>query len=324
MKAMILAAGLGTRLRPLTLERAKPAVPLLGEPLVRRLMRKLQTLGVSDFRLNLHHLPDTIETLFEDASQNNFQVSFSFEEEILGTAGGLKANEAFFGNETFIMANGDIVLDLPLEQALIYHRKTGALATLVLHPQDPPFRHTPVRLDEDGLVVNFKDAVLGARALPDAYVFTGVHIIEPEIFHYIPPKKFHEINAQVYPAALRDGRRVCGFPVLHGYWNDLGTPFRYIEAQRDLFVLSRDKHPQLLSTAASVDSQAVIGPFVTVDSGCRLEAGSHSENAILWEGVTVARNARLSNCIIGKNVRVTGSCSDKVVTRYGEVPIARY
>ena len=115
MKAMILTAGLGTRLRPLTLERAKPAIPLLEKPLVVRLITKLLRDDVTAFRLNLHHLPDTIETIFRCPQWADLAVSFSYESQILGTAGGLKANESYFHSGAFLMVNGDIVMDFPLE-----------------------------------------------------------------------------------------------------------------------------------------------------------------------------------------------------------------
>ena len=156
MKAMILAAGLGTRLRPLTLERAKPAIPLLGKPLIIRLIEKLMQQGATDFRLNLHHLPHTIENLFQSPPWDSLPVSFSHEPRILGTAGGLKANEAFFDQGTFLMVNGDIVLEFSLEEAIAFHRDRKALATLVLYPQQEPYRHSPIRVDDEGHFRHFK------------------------------------------------------------------------------------------------------------------------------------------------------------------------
>ena len=121
MKAMILAAGLGTRLRPLTLERAKPAIPLMGKPILIRLIKSFMEQGATNFRVNLHHLPHTIERIFETPAWQDLPVSFSHEPRILGTAGGLKANESFFDQETFLMVNGDIVLDFPLAEAVAFH-----------------------------------------------------------------------------------------------------------------------------------------------------------------------------------------------------------
>ena len=321
MKAMILAAGLGTRLRPLTLERAKPAIPLLGKPLVIRLLEKLAQHGATDFRLNLHHLPRTIEDLFQDDPWDSLPVSFSYEPHILGTAGGLKANEAFFDQGTFLMVNGDIVMEFPLEEAVAFHRQREALATLVLYPQQAPYRHSPIRIDEEGRFRNFKGIWPGGNPRVETYVFTGVHILEPEIFRFIPEGQFYEINDQVYLHALRNGMNVYGFPV-EGYWNDLGDPKRYLEAQKAMFTREASTLPVYISPDASLDDRVAFRPFVSVGPGCVLERDCFVENSILWDEVCVRSRASVRNSIVGANMTVEGDCIDRIVTRNGEVPIA--
>jgi NDP-sugar pyrophosphorylase family protein len=322
MKAMILAAGLGTRLRPLTLEKAKPAIPLVGVAVVVRLIQTLMDQGVTKFRLNLHHLPQTIEQVFEASPRDSLPVSFSYEPEILGTAGGLKANESFFDDPTFVMANGDIFIDFPLEKAVAFHREKGALATLVLFRQDPPYRYLPVQIDEEGRLCNFKDARTPVgRLRPEAFVFTGIHILEPEIFEFIPGGCFYEINDQVYPTALKSGRQVLGFPV-EGYWNDLGDPGRYLAAQRDLLIRSGRVPPVHVSPAASISSTAGLGRYVSVEAGSILEDNSFLENDILWENVLVRSGVRIRNCIAGSGVTIESECVDRIVTRHGEALLA--
>ncbi len=173
MKAMILAAGLGTRLRPLTLERAKPAIPVIGKPLVVRLIEQLMKNGADSFRLNLHHLPDTVETVFRSAPAGDLPVSFSYEPEILGTAGGVKANESFFDQGTFLLVNGDIIMDFSLGEALEFHRRRKALATLILYPQSHPYVYFPVRIDENGVLNHFKGIQDTSTPHQAAYVFAG-------------------------------------------------------------------------------------------------------------------------------------------------------
>jgi len=319
-KAMILAAGLGTRLRPLTLECPKPAMPLLGKPIVARLVEKLMEYGVDGFRLNVHHLPDSVERIFQSPPWDHLPVSFSYEKEILGTAGGLKANEAFFDQGTFLMVNGKIVMDLPLQQALEFHRERKALATLILYPQSQPYRWFPVRIDEEYRLRNFKGAAQGGELRPQAYVFTGIHILEPEIFAFIPPGVFYEINDQVYPAAMQCGKRVFGFPV-EGYWQEPSNPSRYLETQEDLFLRS-GKAPWIdVHAGAHIDERASLGPFVSIGPGCVVEGPSSVQNAILWEGVHVKRGSSVKNSVLGSGVIVDRDCVDKVVTRNGEVPL---
>ncbi len=321
MKAMILAAGLGTRLRPLTLEIAKPAVPLLGKPLVVRLIEKLAGEGVSDFRLNLHHLPGSLEAVFRNPRWGGLPVSFSYEAEILGTAGGLKANESFLRDGTFLMANADIVMDFSLREAIAFHRKHAALATMILYPQEPPFRYFPVRIDREGRLRNFKGMCPGGDLRPETYVFTGVHILEPRIFRYIPDGRFCEINDEVYPAALAQGERIFGYPV-KGYWNDLGDPARYLGAQKDLLLREGSTSHTCLSADARIADSATVGPFVSAGDGCVIEPGGRVEDSILWENVRIKSNAVVRHCVIGSDVTLEGDCSGRVVTRNGEAPIA--
>jgi NDP-sugar pyrophosphorylase family protein len=321
MKAMILAAGLGTRLRPLTLEIAKPAAPLLCKPLALRLIEWLTREGATDFRLNLHHLPDSIREVFRTTPWDALPVSFSYEPEILGTAGGLKANEAFLRGETFLMANADIVADFSLQEALAFHRKRGALATLILYRQEPPFRYFPVRIDQECRLRNFKGMCPGGALRPDTYVFTGVHILEPAIFQYIPDGRFCEINDEVYPGALANGEKILGFPV-KGYWNDLGDPARYLEAQRDLF-LRMGSEPRICSSVdVEIASDATVGPFVSLGKGCVIEAGTVVENAVLLDHVVVRKGSAVRNCIIGPGVEANGRYDTKVITRTAEALIA--
>lgn len=320
MKAMILAAGLGTRLRPLTLERAKPAVPLIGKPIVVRLIEKLLENGVTAFRLNLHHLPDTVEAIFRSAPASHLPVSFSYEPEILGTAGGLKANESFFDQGTFLLVNGDIVVDFPLRDALDFHRRKKALATLILYPQSAPYVYFPVRMDEQGHLTHFK----GIRdvSLPDqtAYVFTGIHILESEIFRFIPPGKFWEINDQVYPEAIKSGERIFGFPV-EGYWSDLGDQGRYLSTQKDVFHRMGNEGGTFFSPHARRSASSLVGPHVSVGAGSVLESDTLVKNSILWENVRIKSGSRIANCIIGSSVTIEGEHSNKVITRNGEAPI---
>jgi mannose-1-phosphate guanylyltransferase len=321
MKAMILAAGLGTRLRPLTLERPKPAMPLLGKPIVARLVEGLMQLGVTEFRINLHHLPDTVRGIFRADPWDKLPVSFSYEEQILGTAGGLKANEAFFDEGTFLMVNGKIVMAFPLKEAIRFHQQRRALATLVLVRQQPPYRWFPVRIDEEGRLQNFKGARPVAEPRPEAYVFTGIHIIEPEIFRFIPPGIFYEINDQVYPAAMEQGLPVYGFPV-EGYWGEPSNPWRYLEVQRDLFEASQSHAAVYVSPDARISPAARLGPFVSIGAGSVVEDNATIENAILWENVHVRGGATLKTCVIGSDVIVAGACIDKVITRNGEADLA--
>ncbi|MEW6347876.1 MAG: NDP-sugar synthase [Thermodesulfobacteriota bacterium] len=320
MKAMILAAGLGTRLRPLTLEIAKPAIPVLGKPLVVRLVENLLGVGVTAFRLNLHHLPHTIERMFASPPYVELPVSFSYEPNILGTAGGLKANESFFDTDVFLMANGDIIADFPLHEAIAFHRSRKPAATMILYPQSPPYRHTPIRIDQDFRIRDFKGRASGGDLQPETYVFTGIHVLDPGIFSFIPAGVFHEINDQVYPLLMDAGHEILGFPV-NGYWNDLGDPARYLEATRDLLRFSgRDRY---VSGEAEVRTGADAGGGAVIEAACVLEEGARVRDSILWKRVTVKEGVHVSNCIVAADTVVTHNCAGKIITRNGAEAIGR-
>ncbi len=321
MKAMILSAGLGTRLRPLTLERAKPAIPVCGKPLILRTLEHLSVQGISSFRLNLSWMPHSIMRLFGNQRAVNGEVSFSQEPQILGTGGGLKANQSFFQSDTFLMVNGDILFDFHIKQAINFHLKNRPLATLLLAPQNPPFRFTPLRMDHDLNIISFLDTPNALDQTSETFVFTGIHIIEPDIFKYIEHGVFQEIISQAYKRALKDGRRVLGYRV-DGYWNDLGSPPGYLQAVQDVlsgrlgdlptdsFIAGNSRiHPEALTRNCSLES------------GCILGAGSKVINSIVWEDSVIAEDSEVVNCIIGSGVNVTGIHKQEVITLNGHLSI---
>ncbi len=310
MKAMILAAGYGTRLRPLTYERAKPSVPLFGVPLIRRICAKLNGFGVDQFRINLHHLPETIERVFDASSEH---ISFSYEPEILGTAGGLKANDTFFRDGTFLMVNGDVLFDLDLAGAIRFHRSSGAAATLVMVPQRPPFPHYQIKIAGDGGLLHFKGDWSGGEPLPETYVFTGIHILEPEILDAIPPGRYSEINDEVYPRLLAHDGRVKAFPAA-GYWNDLGTPLSYLSAQRWLY--GADSESGIRIGDKSVCAGELMG-CSSVGNECRVEEGAVVSDSILWDNVVVKREITVDSCIVGSGVVLDRHVKSQVITTSG-------
>jgi NDP-sugar pyrophosphorylase family protein len=177
-----------------------------------------------------------------------------------------------------------------------------------------------VRIDEDYRLRNFKGAAEGGELRPQAYVFTGIHILEPEIFSFIPPGVFYEINDQVYPAAMQIGKRVFGFPV-EGYWQEPSNPARYLETQKDHFMRC-GKTPWIHVPADTrIDERASLGPFVSLGSGCVLEGPCSVADAILWQDVRVKNSALVRNSIVGSGVTIDRDCVDKVVTRNGEVSV---
>jgi len=320
MKAMILAAGHGIRLRPLTLERAKPAIPLLGKPLILIVLEKLEALGVTSSRINLHTLPETIEETLKLTQRNICEVSFSYEPYILGTAGGLKANESFFTDDTFLMVNGDIFFEFDLLKVIDFHVRNKAFATLALYSQQAPYQHTPIRIDSTYRIHSFPRSDQPSEKVGQAYTFTGVTVLSREIFGLIKPNGFSEIVADVYEPAIAKGFKICGYPI-GGYWNDLGTPSRYLSTQREVFRRKKISPTRLIEEGAVVSEPNKIGPYVSIGQGSFIEEDCDIQDSILWEDCRVHRGCKIYHCILGRGVHLEGNFENKVITLNGEIQI---
>ena len=192
MKAMILAAGFGTRLQPLTQTVPKPMVPVLNRPLLERTIELLRLANIQDIAVNVHHLPEQVMAHFGDGSRFGVNLHFSREETIMGTAGGIKAAQEFLDGGTFLVINSDIVVDIDLDRVLQFHRESGSCLTLVVRADDSPEKYAPIEIQPDGRIARF----IGAQA-PNVssgetrrVMFTGIQIMEPEIFSRIPAGNF--------------------------------------------------------------------------------------------------------------------------------------
>jgi NDP-sugar pyrophosphorylase family protein len=226
---MILAAGRGERLRPLTDARAKPALPVLHESLIVRVLKFLRREGVERAIINLHHCPRSIrDALRESRAPGLPEIEFSEEKTLLGTAGGLLKARAFFEKEElFLLANGDCLYDFPLRETVARARRSTAAATLVCTPHSA--EHTAVWRDTEGRVLAFGGAAPEAQAR--ASTFAGVHILRPNIFSEIPGDRPCGIVRDVYLPLLEKSARIEALDA-EGFWEELGTPRRFLEASR--------------------------------------------------------------------------------------------
>lgn len=295
MKAMILAAGLGTRLRPLSLEIPKPVIPVLGQPLCGHAMAFLRENGASSFLLNLHHGPETVREKVTAWAAGRFPVEFTHEPEILGTGGGIGNAREFLAGETFLTANSDAVARFPLGDALARHRGDGSLATLVLFP-DRWKRYTAVRVREDGRITGFGS---GAPAGAYAGFYTGHLIAEPELLDRIPRGRPSCIVRDTLVPLIEAGAPVRAF-MTEGVFLDFGTPGDYLRGTLALLAGREGAtgprafvHPR-----ASIGIGANIGPDAVVEEGASVEAGAVVRRAILWPGAVVPSGATVENGIL--------------------------
>ena len=285
---MILAAGFGTRLFPLTIDRTKPAIPFLGKPLVGYVAEYVAQFGFRDFVVNLHHQPDSVIEALGDGSAFGVKIEYSREEpEILGTAGALANARNLLGDEPFLIVNGKIISDIDIAAAVETHNRSGALATMVLKPNSKREKFTIVDTS-DGYVTGF-----GEMAKPftedeirdtvhDIFtplMFTGIHILEPGVFDYIPPGVFSDIVRDIYRPALAKGEKIAAH-VSDGNWYELSTIPRYLD----------------ISLAMMHEAGVCVG------ENCSIAPDAEVRDSVLWDDVTVAPAANLYRTIIADGV----------------------
>jgi mannose-1-phosphate guanylyltransferase len=221
MKAMLLGAGLGTRLRPITYELPKPIVPVLGEPVMGHILRLLERHGFEQVVANLHHFPDMIRDRFGDGSDYGVELSYKFEQELLGTAGGVRNVRDFFGDETFLIISGDALTDIDLSAFWARHRALGGIGTLALKRVDDPSQLGVVIIAEDGRIQGFQEKPDPAEALSNLGN-CGIYVFEPEIFDHFPEQDFVDWAQDVFPVLLEQDVPFHGHEI-DEYWNDIGS-----------------------------------------------------------------------------------------------------
>ena len=285
MKGMILAAGYGERLWPLTADRTKPAIPVLGMPLVGYVAEYLAQFGIGEVVVNLHHRPDSVKGALGDGRQFGVKLEYVHEPVILGTSGAIDNARHLLEDDTFIVINGKIITDIDLNAALKEHRRRDALATLVLLKNKRRERFSIVET-RDGLVTRFAGmptASLNAAANDEPLMFTGIQILEPRIFDYIPRGVFSHSTVDVYPQAIARGERIVGH-VAEGKWYELSTLQRYLDI-----------------SLALLENEGV-NTYCGLDS-CVSESAEVSES-ILWDSVTIEAGATVRRSVIGDGVRI--------------------
>ncbi len=298
MKAMILAAGYGERLWPLSCDRTKPAFPVLGKPLVGFVAEYLARYGFSDIVVNLHHQPDSVRAALGGGSKFGVRLEYVHEPVILGTSGALDNARSLLEGETFVVVNGKLITDLDLNAALETHRKQNALATLVLLP-NPKYERFSMVETQDGLVSGF-----GGMPAPDSHgqndapplMFTGIHILESRIFDYIPRGVFSHTITDVYLPAMAKGERIAAH-VSAGMWYELSTLKRYLDISLALMKeQGTDVYPGYNSSIAP---------------------GAEVYDTIFWDDVTVESGAYIRRAVLGDGVRISARerIEDAVVVR---------
>jgi NDP-sugar pyrophosphorylase family protein len=285
MRAIVLSAGYGTRLWPLTEDRTKPAIPILGKPLVGYVAEYLAGYGIDEIVVNLHHRPDSVRRALGDGSRFGVKLHYVEEPVILGTSGALDNTRAFFEHETFVVVNGKIITDIDLRSALETHRSANAIATLVLLPNTRRERFSIVQT-EAGRITGFAGMPVADGGDEAPLMFTGIHILEPRIFEYVPRGVFSDSVIDVYPKAMANGE-ILAAHVASGKWRELSTLKRYLDITVELL---EEEGKRLVAGANSI-----IAPSATVSE------------SILWDNVEVSAGARVHHAVLADNVKISAN-----------------
>lgn len=304
MKAMVLAAGRGLRMRPLTLLQAKPVLPVLNRPLLHWTLRRLARAGVRDVVVNLHHLPETVVSALGDGRGLGLRIRYSREDVLLGTGGGPRAVRDVFGDEPFLLVNGDVLLDLDARALFERHRRSGACATLALRPNPDSRAYSPVVTDRRGRILSI--AGRPAPAAGTVSMFASVHVMDPALLTRLHEGVSDSVR-DLYLPLLAEGALLLGVRT-RGAWYDLGRPSLYRDAQLRLLPRGRS----LVDARARVSAGADVRHSV-VGAGARVGA-SRVERSVLWAGAVVEGGARLSGAILATGAVVRcGERAERVV-----------
>ena len=231
MKAVVMAGGEGTRLRPLTLGRPKPMVPLVNRSMLEHILLLLKRHGITDVVLTVQYMASYIQTHIGDGSDLGMNVTYSVEEHPLGTAGSVRqAAESL--DDTFLVISGDALTDFDLHAAIEFHRSKGAMATLTLHRVPHPLEYGVVVTDGDGRIKQFQEKPSWSEVVTDT-INTGIYVLEPSVFEWYARDQVFDFSKDLFPLLLKEGKPLYGY-VADGYWTDVGSIEEYVRATRDV------------------------------------------------------------------------------------------
>ncbi|MDR0676449.1 MAG: NDP-sugar synthase [Elusimicrobiota bacterium] len=318
MKAFVMCAGKGTRLLPLTLKMPKPMIRICNKPILCNTINILKQANIKDITINLHFLPDMIKSYFNDGTDFGVNIEYSFEKELLGTAGGLGKVREKFIDDTFVIMSGDGLVDLDLKKVIDFHKSKKSLATIVLKKYDFILPYGVVVSDENNRIKSFVEK----PKIQDIYenrINTGIYIFEPEIFDYIPKSQFCDFGDNIFPLLLQKDIPIFEYET-EDYWCDIGDIKAYKRAQLDVLhgkliksnVFADNFNYKVKNANIHLDDKSVIGLFNNFDhnvtikesvigNNCKIERNAFIKNSIIGDSVYIKNNSYIENCILLDN-----------------------
>ena len=327
MRAMLLAAGLGTRLRPLTYRVSKSMIPVINKPSLFYSLNLLRKSKINETVINLYHQGSQIKDYVKDGEKFNVQVLYSEEDSLMGTAGGLKKMESYF-KDTFLVLSADGITDFNIHQAVQFHKQKAALATVVLKKTEEKFRYGVALRNKQGKITQFMEKPSWGDALSDE-INAGIYIFEPGIFSYIPAGEPYDLGHQVLPSLVKRGEAVYGY-LMDDYWIDMGNLGDYMKVHRDILkgktgikISGREikkgiwigenvqisksaslKPPVVIGNNCRIEEKVAIGKYTTLGDRVTIKKEARLEKCILWDDVLIEEKAYLDNCILTHFARI--------------------
>ncbi len=327
MKAVILAGGEGTRLRPLTSNQPKPMMPVANRPMMEHIVRLLAEHGFDEIVVTVAFLANQIRTYFGDGAELGVEMRYATEDTPLGTAGSVR-NAADELDDTFLVIAGDVLTDVDLSELVAAHKASGALGTIALKRVEDPVEFGIVITAEDGRIERFLEKPTWGQVFSDT-INTGIYVLEPRIFDYIAPGEVVDFSSDVFPTALEKGELLRGH-VIEGYWEDVGTLDAYLRGHQDIldglvrveiegFTIRENVW---LGEGAEVDPDARVDGPAIIGPNCRIEAGAHvGDHTVLGGDVVVKHDAQVVRSVVhehtylGTSTRIRGA----VIGRGGDI-----
>ncbi len=295
MKAFVLAAGKGTRLRPFTDSLPKPMIPVLNRPVMAGVLSLCREHGFKEIMANVHYKGGQIMKEFGDGAAYGVHLSYSVEEHLLGTAGGVRRQTDFLRGGTFVIVSGDVVTDLDLSRLLAFHRSRSAMVTMAVKEVDNPSRFGVVVTNDAGRILSFQEKPAPGTELSRC-ANTGIYILEPEVLQYIPKDTMFDFGNDLFPMLLNLGVPLYAMPT-EAYWSDVGTLPQYLATHWDL--LSRLRLRRSIGKNSVIEPGAIISGDVMIGDDCHIQAGAVVTGlSCIGDGTVLAEGAHISNSVI--------------------------
>lgn len=332
MKAIIMAGGKGTRLKPLTCAKPKPMVYLANNPVMTHTIELLKKHGITDIGVTLQHMSSQIMDYYTDGKEYGINLKYFIEEIPLGTAGSVKNAQGFL-DDTFLVISGDGLTDIDLQKAIEFHRQKKSLATLILTSVGNPLEYGIVVTKETGEIIKFLEKPTWGEVFSDK-VNTGMYILEPEVLDYIPAKTFYDFSKNLFPLLMDKGITLYGFNGV-GYWCDIGNCQAYLEAHIDILMDKVSTYlpykeylpkiwvgenteidpsaqltaPLVIGNNCCIGANTTIGPHSFIGNNCIIGDFSSIKRSVLWNGIQIGKRAALRGAVICSNVNIKNNVS---------------